>query len=57
MSASRPTVASVLKVLSRDRLVAVGREFRVAVPPAGAKEEQVGAVAAAGLLEFDDLLR
>ena len=57
MSGIRPTIASVLKVLSRDRLVAIGREFRVAVPPAGAKDEQVGAVAAGGLLGFDDLLR
>jgi hypothetical protein len=52
----RPTVASVLRVLARDRIVAIGREFRVAIPPVTTKEEQIGLLTASGAIGFADLL-
>ncbi|MBI4704348.1 MAG: hypothetical protein HY744_24860 [Deltaproteobacteria bacterium] len=56
-SDARPTVASVLRVLTKDRLIAIGREFRVAIPPAAAKEDQIAALAGSGLLGFGNLLQ
>lgn len=57
MTASHPSTESVLKVLAKDRLQAIGREFRVAVLPAGTKADQVEALAQSGQLPFGDLLQ
>ncbi|HEY3353417.1 MAG TPA: hypothetical protein VGQ83_09225, partial [Polyangia bacterium] len=56
-SDAMPTVASVLRVLTKDRINAIGREFRVVIPAAAAKEDQIGALAGSGLLAFVDLLQ
>jgi hypothetical protein len=51
-----PTPQSLLEVLSKPRLVAVGREAGVAVPAAATKEAQVAALVASPL-GLTDLLR
>ena len=57
MSDTLPSTSSVLKVLTKDRIVAIGREFRVAVPPGATKESQIDALGSSGQLGFDDLLQ
>jgi hypothetical protein len=55
-SALSPTVSTVLCVLTKDRIVAIGREFRVAIPPAATKDEQITLLTGSGQLRFADLL-
>ncbi|OGQ91868.1 MAG: hypothetical protein A2289_11695 [Deltaproteobacteria bacterium RIFOXYA12_FULL_58_15] len=57
MGEAQPTTDSVLKVLTKERIVAIGREFRVAVPPAANKDDQINILARSGLLAFGDLLQ
>jgi len=53
---ARPTPQSLLEVLNKPRLVAVGREAGIAVPAGATKEAQIAALAASPL-GLTDLLR
>jgi hypothetical protein len=57
MTEAQPTTSTVLKVLTKDRIVAIGREFRVAVPPNVTKETQIDTLGSSGQLGFDELLQ
>ncbi len=48
---------SILEVLTRDRLVAIGREFGVSVSPRAKKDEQVQSLVQSGELQVPALLR
>jgi SNF2 family DNA or RNA helicase len=52
-----PTSNSVLYVLSKPRLIALGRDVDIVVPPSATKEEQVKTLVVSGRLPFHDLLR
>jgi hypothetical protein len=54
--ATQPTVSSVLAVLTKARLVTLGRQFNVAVPGNATKAEQAEALASAAQISFPDLL-
>lgn len=54
---SQPTPRSVLEVLTRSRLAAVGRDLGVPLAASATKEAQVEALAAAPVLALPDLLR
>jgi hypothetical protein len=57
MAGAQPTIESVLKVLTKDRIAAIGREFRVAVPPTATKDDQLAQLTGSGLVPFPELLR
>jgi hypothetical protein len=57
MNGSVPTTSSVLKVVTKDRLVALGREFAVAIPPSATKDDQINLFATSGQLRFAHLLQ
>jgi hypothetical protein len=50
-----PTIASILKVLPKDRLTALGRELGAALPAAATRDEHLRLLAG-GLLRISDLL-
>ncbi len=52
----KPTLSSLLRVLTKDRLVDVGREFDVAVRASVTKAEQLKTLERSGQLTFDALL-
>lgn len=52
-----PSSSSVLQVLAKPRLIALGRDVDVAVPPGASKEQQVKTLVDSGRLRFHDLLR
>ncbi len=57
MPEAQPTTSSVLKVLTKDRIVAIGREFRVAIPPSATKDHQIDTLGSSGQLGFTELLQ
>lgn len=54
---SRPTLRSVLEILTRPRLAAVSRELGVSVPASAVKDAQIEALAASPGLALSGLLR
>ncbi len=56
MTREAPSTRTVLDALSKARLVALGREFGVVVPPEGTKQEQVRVLAESNRLRFQQLL-
>jgi hypothetical protein len=52
-----PSSTTVLQVLPKPRLIALGRDVDVVVPPAATREEQVKTLVDSGRLRFHDLLR
>lgn len=51
------TAQSVLNVLSKQRLVSLGRDVDIAVPPTASKDAQVRVLVDSGRLRFRELLR
>jgi hypothetical protein len=54
---TEPSTRSVLDALPKARLVALGREFGVAVPPSATKARQVATLLSSQQLRFRDVLR
>ena len=54
---SPPNARSILALLSKARLVDLGRDVGIAVPPTATKDEQVDVLAASGLCGFQWLMR
>ena len=54
---SQPSLRTVLEVLTKSRLAAVGRELGVLVPASGTKEAQVEILASSPALALSELLR
>lgn len=52
-----PNTRSVLGLLSKSRLLELGRDVGIAVPTTATKEDQVGALASSGLVGFQWLMR
>ena len=48
---------SVLEVLTRDRLVALGREFGVSITQRAKKDDQIRSLADSGALQIPSLIR
>jgi len=57
MASNEPTTSSILRVLTKNRIDAIGREFRVAVPTASPKDTQIEILTTSGQLPFAELLR
>jgi len=56
MAKTPPSIDSVLQILTKRRIVTIGREFGVAVPPLVNKEEQIQLLKEKGTLDFPTLL-
>jgi hypothetical protein len=54
---NQPTAQSVLGVLTKPRLIALGRDTDVSVPPRASKEEQISVLVGSGKIHFRELLR
>jgi hypothetical protein len=54
---TEPSTRSVLDARPKARLVALGREFGVAVPPSATKARQVATLLSSQQLRFRDVLR
>jgi superfamily II DNA or RNA helicase len=54
---AEPTAQSVLGVLPKPRLIALGRDVDISVPPAATKDAQIRLLVDSGRLRFRELLR
>jgi hypothetical protein len=52
-----PTALSVLSILPKPRLIALGRDVDIALPPRATKDAQVKLLVDSGRLRFRELLR
>jgi type I restriction enzyme M protein len=54
---SQPTAQSLLNVLTKPHLIALGRDVDVTVPPTATKDAQIAALVGSGKFHFRELLR
>ena len=57
MATPSPSERNILSILTRERLVALGREFGVSVSSRAKKETQIESLTSSGQLRFAELLR
>ena len=52
-----PTVASILEVLTKPRLIDTGKKFAVLVPETATKQDQIDGLLQAGTISLGELVR